>query len=135
MILADAGGANGYRCKMWKYKLHELLCNRCDLEVDVAHYPSGASKWNQIEHRLFSEISKNWRGVPLRSFETVLNYIKTTKTITGLRVKSQLITKKYKKGKSVPKDDYSKVNIQPKDSLPKWNYSLHPGEKVCRDLS
>lgn len=135
LILADSGGANGYRNRMWKYKLHELLCNRCNLELVIAHYPSGASKWNPIEHRLFCEISKNWRGVPLKTFETVLNYIKTTKTKTGLTVKSQLVIKKYKKGMKVLKEDFAKINIKQKRVLPKWNYSLHKGEKSCQIFS
>lgn len=80
LILADSGGSNGCRSHVWKYKLHEKLCLEYGLEVTVCHFPPGASKWNLADHRLFSEISKNWRGTPLRDYETILKYIKTTKT-------------------------------------------------------
>jgi Rhodopirellula transposase. len=99
LILVDSGGANGYRSRMWKLKLNELLCNKYGMEATVCHYPAGASKWNPIEHRLFSEISKNWQGTPLRSFETVLKYIRSTSTKTGLKVRAYLIRKNYMKGK------------------------------------
>lgn len=126
LILADSGGSNGYRSHMWKFKLHELLCNKHGIKVTVCHYPPGASKWNPVEHRLFSEISKNWRGTPLKTFETVLKYIRTTKTKTGLRVRAQLVTKKYKKGQTVSKENLKKINLEPHRILPDWNYSLHP---------
>ena len=87
LILADAGGSNGARCRAWKHGLYKKLCNHYGLKVTVAHYPSGASKWNPVEHRLHSEISKNWAGRPLDSIETILNYINTTTTSTGLKVR------------------------------------------------
>ena len=96
LILADAGGSNSYRSRVWKMKLQELLCKQYGLEVTVCHFPPGASKWNPIEHRLFSEITKNWKGTPLTSFETVLKYIRTTRTKTGLKVYSRLVKKVYK---------------------------------------
>lgn len=126
LILADSGGANGYRSRMWKFKLFKLLCLRHGLKVEVCHYPSGASKWNLIEHRLFSEISKNWKGTPLINFETILNYIKTTKTATGLKVKAQLVTKKYRIGKSVSVEEFKSINQKPNHHLSKWNYLLLP---------
>jgi len=126
LILADSGGSNGYRPYMWKVKLHELLCNKLGMKITVCHYPPGASKWNPIEHRLFSEISKNWQGTPLKSFEIVLKYIRTTKTKTGLKVKAQLVKKKYKKGVTISKEDFKKINIMPSRFMPNWNYSLLP---------
>jgi len=80
LILADSGGSNGARNKAWKYFIQKKLCNKFNLTITLSHYPAGASKWNPIEHRMFSEISKNWRGIPLINYETVLNYIKTTTT-------------------------------------------------------
>lgn len=126
LILADAGGSNGYRSKLWKFKLHELLCNKYGIKVTVCHYPPGASKWNPIEHRLFSEISKNWRGTPLKSFEIVLKYIRTTKTKTGLEVRAQLVKKKYQKGKTVPNEKFEKIKLKPHKFMPDWNYSIVP---------
>jgi len=105
LIIADAGVRSGYRAKMWKFKLSELG-NKFGLTITVCHYPPGASKWNPIEHRLFSEISNLWQGAPLKNFETVLKYIRTTKT--GLTVRDRLVTKQYKKGKSVSKNDERK---------------------------
>jgi len=99
VILADAGGSNGPRCRIWKYELSKRLCNHYGLTVTVAHYPSGASKWNPVEHRLHSEISKNWAGQPLESLGTILNYINTTTTTTGLKVQSSLVKKKIRKGR------------------------------------
>ena len=126
LILADAGGSNGYKSNIWKLKLYEQLCQKYGLKVTVCHYPPGASKWNPIEHRLFSEISKNWQGVPLKSFETVLKYIRTTKTKTGLTVKARLVKKMYKKGKSVAKKELEKINIKPHKNFSDWNYSIFP---------
>ena len=91
LILADCGGSNGYRCRAWKYQLQQFS-NRHSLIITVRHYPPGASKWNPIEHRLFSEISKNWAGRPLDSLETVKNYLGTTATKPGLSVKAYLDT-------------------------------------------
>jgi len=127
LILADAGGSNGYRSYMWKFKLNEIMSKKHHIQVTVCHYPPGESKWNPIEHRLFSEISKNWRGVPLKSFETVLNYLRRTKTKTGMVVKARLITKIYESGKSVPKETFKKINITKHDVLPNWNDTISPG--------
>lgn len=126
LILADSGGSNGSRSRVWKALLYELLCKRYGLKVTVAHYPPGASKWNPIEHRMFSEITKNWSGTPLVNFETVIKYAKTTKTKTGLNVFARLIRKTYKKGKSVPDPTYRGINIKQDDLCPSLNYSLKP---------
>lgn len=127
LLLADAGGSNGYRAHMWKFKIFEKLSVKFGLRVTVCHYPSGKSKWNPIEHKLFSEISKNWKGAPLRTFETVLKYARTTKTTTGLKVRARLVTKTYKTGRTVPKEDFKKINIRHHDVLPDWNYTIVPG--------
>jgi len=126
LIEADAGGSNGYRPHMWKVKLQELLCNKHGLEVTVCHYPPGASKWNLIEHRLFSEITKNWQAAPLRDYETVLKYTKSTKTTTGLRVNAMLVDKKYEKNIKASKNDLKKLNIKHHEVNPSWNYTLYP---------
>lgn len=125
-ILADGGGSNGYKCRAWKLGLYENLCRRHGLTVTVAHYPAGASKWNPIEHRLFSEISKNWAGRPLDSYETALKYIRTTRTSTGLRVRAQLLRKPYKKGIRITDAQMSALPLQGAHILPKWNYTLRP---------
>ena len=125
-ILADGGGSNGFRCRLWKSALQKDLCDRHGISVTVAHYPSGASKWNPIEHRLFSEIAKNWAGEPLDSLETILKFIRTTKTTTGLKVRSRLVTKQYNKGIRVSDERMEQLNMTKHDILPKWNYTLSP---------
>ena len=132
LILVDAGGSNGYRSHMWKVKIQEILCNKHNLEVTVCHYPSGASKWNPIEHRLFSEISKNWKGTPLIDFETVLKYAKTTKTTTGLTVNAVLVDKEYKKGVKPTKEDIESLNLKKHAINSSWNYTLYPSKKVLK---
>lgn len=128
LILADSGGSNGNRCRMWKFKLQEKLSSKDEVKITVCHYPPGASKWNRIEHRLFSEISKNWRGVPLKTFETVLKYTRTTKTTTGVKVYARAVTKTCRAGKSVSKADFEKVELTPHKVLPCWNYSIDPAQ-------
>jgi hypothetical protein len=130
LIMADAGGSNGYRVRAWKYELQRKLCDPYGLFVTVCHYPPGASKWNPIEHRLFSAISNNWRGVPLNSYETILKYMRKTKTMTkngpGLKVKAKLVRKKYRNGQKVSDDQMSQLQLKGHDTLPKWNYTLSP---------
>jgi len=126
LIFADCGGGNGNRSTVWKRDIQEKLCNRYGLTVRVCHYPPGASKWNPIEHRVFSEISKNWRGIPLQTYETVLNYIKTTTTATGLKVKSVLNLKSYLKGKKATKSELVNLKIATDPSMPEWNYVIRP---------
>ncbi len=126
LILADGGGSNGARCRAWKYFLQHRLCDSCHLTVTVAHYPSGASKWNLIEHRMFSEISKNWAGVPLESYETILNFIATTTTKTGLRVQSTLSDKEYETGIKISGNQMASLSIEYSSTLPCWNYTIRP---------
>lgn len=125
LILADCGGSNGYRCRAWKHALQQLS-DRHRITITVSHYPPGTSKWNPIEHRLFSEISKNWAGRPLDSFETIQNYIKSTSTTTGLEVKAYIDTKNYEKGVKISAEQLSQLNIQKHDKLPNWNYTIMP---------
>lgn len=125
-ILADGGGSNGPTSRVWKYGLQTRVCNRHGLHVSVAHYPTGTSKWNPIEHRLFSEISKNWAGRPLDSYETILNYLRTTSTASGLRVRAHLIRKPYEKGVKISDAQMDELDITKDDDLPRWNYTLRP---------
>lgn len=125
-ILADSGGSNAPRSRAWKYGLQTRVCNRYGIQVSVAHYPTGASKWNPIEHRLFSEISKNWAGRPLESYETILNYLRSTKTATGLRVCAHLVRKVYEKGIKISDEQMEELDISNAEHLPRWNYTLRP---------
>ena len=127
-ILADGGGSNGSRCRLWKHALQRKLCDGHGLEVTVAHYPPGASKWNPIEHRLFSQISKNWAGRSLDSYETILKYLRTTSTSTGLRVRAHLVRRVYRKGKKVSDVQMKSLSIKKHDTHPQWNYTLSPSE-------
>ncbi len=129
LILVDSGGSNGYRCNMWKVKIQERLCNKHNLEVTICHYPAGASKWNPIEHRLFSEISKNWHGVPLKDFETVVKYIKTTKTKSGLKVDAILETKEYQAGIKADKKEIENLNLKRHEKNGLLNYTIFPKKK------
>ena len=128
LILADSGGSNGARVRMWKWALQEEVADRFGLEVTVSHFPPGASKWNPIEHRLFSEISKHWAGQPLDTYSTIVNLIRTTTTGTGLYVRSQLITKHYPTDQKVSDPDMRTVNIDRHAVLPAWNYTISPRE-------
>ncbi len=126
LILADAGGSNGYRSHLWKIKLQQVLCDQYGIKVTVCHYPPGASKWNPIEHRLFSEISKNWQASPLIDYETVYQYTVSTKTKTGLQTEAVLVSKQYEKGLKACKEDIENLNIRQHEQNPAWNYTLSP---------
>jgi hypothetical protein len=126
VILVDCGGSNGYRCRAWKYGLQIRLSDRHGLRVRVAHYPTGASKWNPIEHRLFSQISRNWEGRPLDSYEAISKYISTTKTSTGLRVRAHMVRRRYKRGVKITDAQMAQLCLEKDDSLPEWNYTLSP---------
>jgi Rhodopirellula transposase DDE domain len=128
MILADGGGGNGYRSKAWRWNLQEKICNRYRLTVTVCHYPPGCSKWNPVEHRLFSQISNNWAGVPLRSLDIMLGYIRGTTTTTGLSVKAVLDEGIYPKGQKVTWKDVDALNLTPHEVCPEWNYTIRPSE-------
>ncbi len=125
-ILADSGGSNGCACRAWKFGLQHQLCERHRLTVTVAHYPPGASKWNPIEHRLFSELSKNWAARPLDSLETILKYARTTATTTGLSVRAHLVRKRYHKGVKISDKQMRQLTITTDHALPRWNYIIQP---------
>ncbi len=126
LILADAGGSNGYRPRLWKQQLQAQLADALGLEVTVCHYPSGTSKWNPIEHRLFGPISINWAGKPLRSLETMLAYIGGTATETGLKVKAFLLEGTYEKGIKVSDQQMRLLNLVRHETCPSWNYTIKP---------
>jgi hypothetical protein len=125
-ILADGGGSNSSNSRAWKYGLQHRLADRHGITITVAHFPPGTSKWNPIEHRLFSEISKNWAGRPLDSYETVIKYIRNTRTRTGLEVQAHLVDRVYDKGVKITDAQMQVINISRNDSLPKWNYTISP---------
>lgn len=126
LILSDAGGSNGCRFRLWKKQLQEQLADQLGIEVMVCHYPTGASKWNPIEHRLFSYISLNWAGKPLRSVETMLGYIRGTTTEAGLNVRAFLMDRVYEKGLKVSDQEMKTLNLQRRRVCPTWNYMIKP---------
>jgi transposase len=128
VIFADAGGSNGYRSRLWKKELYKF-CLEVGFEITVCHFPPGTSKWNKIEHRMFSFISMNWRGKPLDSYQTVVSLIASTKTKSGLIVKARLDKRKYKKGIEVSKKEMDQINLIKHKFHGEWNYSLKPKAK------
>jgi hypothetical protein len=127
-ITADAGGSNGYRAHAWKAELQHLA-DKLDLSIHVSHFPPGTSKWNKIEHRLFSFITINWRGKPLRTFRTVVSLIGNTTTRAGLIVHAALDQRKYPTGKKVSKKEMSELNIERDNFHGDWNYVIRPHAK------
>jgi hypothetical protein len=126
LILSDAGGSDGCRYRLWKKLLQERLADCLGIEVMVCHYPTGCSKWNPIEHRLFSHISMNWAGKPLRTFEIMLGYIRGTTTQAGLKVKAFLVDQVYEKGIKVSTTEMNALNLEKRRVCPRWNYSIRP---------
>jgi hypothetical protein len=126
MIEADSGGSNGARSRVWKQQLQVQIADALGLSITVCHYPTGTSKWNPIEHRLFSQISKTWAGCPLRSFALVQQYIAETRTHTGLQVRAHLVTKPYETGVKVTDAAMAGLNIHMHEVCPQWNYTIHP---------
>jgi hypothetical protein len=124
-ITADAGGSNGYRSRVWKFELQKLA-DECGLRINVSHFPPGTSKWNKVEHRLFCHITQNWRGKPLRTFETVVELIGHTRTETGLQVKATLDRKKYPTGVKVTKAQMKSLTLHRQEFRGEWNYELRP---------
>lgn len=127
-ITADAGGSNGTRLRLWKWELQQLA-TRTGLTITVAHFPPGTSKWNTIEHRLFSYISRNWRGQPLVSLAVIVNLIGATRTATGLRVRCELDRGIYPKGRTISADQLASVRLTPHRFHGDWNYTIHPGRR------
>ena len=125
MISADGGGSNGYRVRLWKVELQKLA-NELKLPITVCHLPPGASKWNKIEHRLFSFISINWRGKPLRSYRTIVQLIAATTTDAGLKVRAELDESKYPKGVKVSDAELAAIRLKPHSFHGDWNYTIMP---------
>ena len=127
LICADGGGSNSSRSRAWKFYLQELS-NKIGVSITVCHYPPGTSKWNKIEHRMFSFISMNWKGKPLENYESILKLISETKTKGGLKIKSGLDTKQYAKGKKIKDEDFDNISLEFKRKFPLWNYTIKPFE-------
>ncbi len=125
LITADSGGSNGARVRLWKWEL-QRLANETGLEISVCHFPPGTSKWNKIEHRLFSFISQNWRGKPLISHEVIIDLIAGTTTATGLAVKSKLDSNIYPAGLKVSDQQMAELQLSRDRFHGDWNYSLRP---------
>ncbi len=124
-ITADAGGSNGYRSRVWKHEL-QRVADKLDLSVHVSHFPPGTSKWNKIEHRLFSFISMNWRGRPLRTFETIVNLISNTTNRGGLVVRARLDRRRYPTGRKVSAKQMRALKIEREEFHGDWNYVIRP---------
>jgi hypothetical protein len=128
-ITADAGGSNGYRARAWKHELQKFA-DDTKLQIRVSHLPPGTSKWNKIEHRLFCHITGNWRGKPLRTFETIVDLIGNTRTAAGLRVKAKLDKRKYPLGVVTTNAEMQALSLHRDDFHGEWNYEFHPREVV-----
>lgn len=125
LITADGGGSNGYRLRLWKLEL-QRFADEIDLPITVCHFPPGTSKWNKVEHRLFSFISSNWRGEPLRDYETVVRLIAGTTTAKGLKVTCRLDRRKYQVGRKVTDDEFDDLNLHSDKFHGEWNYTIKP---------
>ena len=125
LITADGGGSNGSRNRLWKKELQNLA-NETGLEISVCHFPPGTSKWNKIEHRMFSQISKNWRGRPLESLMVIVNLIAATTTKNGLTIQCQLDLNQYPRGIKISDDELASINVVGDDFHPNWNYTISP---------
>jgi hypothetical protein len=128
LLVADCGGANSVRSWLWKWALQQVA-DEWGIAITVAHYPPGASKWNPIEHRLFSAISGNWQGEPLRDYETVLKFIDTTKSERGLSCRALLDTSDYPKAEKITEAQKKRIRIKRSKVLPQWNYTIMPSRK------
>lgn len=129
LITADGGGSNGSRLRLWKLELQKLA-DETGLSISVCHFPPGTSKWNKVEHRLFSFISSNWRGEPLRDYETIVNLIARTTTAKGLQVICRLDRRKYPTGRKVTNKEFKLVNLERSTFHGDWNYIIHPSTRL-----
>jgi len=127
-ITADGGGSNGYRLRLWKLELQKLA-DDTGLAIAVCHFPPGTSKWNKVEHRLFSFISSNWRGEPLRDYETIVSLIARTTTAKGLRVRCRLDRRRYATGIKVSSRDMANIHLFPATFHGEWNYTIRPAKR------
>lgn len=133
LVLANGGGGNGYNLRTWKMDLQEKLCDAFGLTLTLSHYPTGCSKWNPIEYQLFSHISMNWAGQPLRTLDVMLAFIRGTTTKGGLKVEARLDEGIYRKGRKVTKKQLKELAPSTHHICPRWNYTLSPRRKkpVC----
>ena len=128
MITADAGGSNGPRVRLWKWEL-QRLANRTGLAITICHFPPGTSKWNKIEHRLFSHIAMNWRGTPLVSLAVIVGLIASTHSRSGLRVRSEIDRRRYADGTAVTATQMALVHLTRHDFHGDWNYTIYPASR------
>jgi len=128
LITADSGGSNASRNKLWKVELQKMA-NRTGLTITVCHFPPGTSKWNKIEHRMFSFITKNWRGKPLTDRATIVNLIGSTKTKEGLKIRCELDENEYPKGIKISNEQLEKIKLKRHEFHGDWNYTIHPNKK------
>ena len=133
LITADGGGSNSSRSRLWKTEL-QILADEIGKEISVCHFPPGTSKWNKIEHKMFSYITLNWRGVPLISREAIVQLIGNTTTATGLQINSQIDYRKYEKGKEVSDEDFESIGITPNKFHGEWNYRIEPMARISVSL-
>lgn len=131
LVTADSGGSNGSRVRLWKLEL-QRLADDTGLTVTVCHFPPGTSKWNKIEHRLFSHIAMNWRGTPLTSLAVIVSLIGATTSTSGLRVRTEVDEGKYPKGRVVTKEEMSQVRLSPHEFHGDWNYTIRPHRKGAK---
>lgn len=134
LLTADGGGSNGWRLRLWKLEL-QTFADETGLRLAVCHFPPGTSKWNKVEHRLFSFISSNWRGEPLSDYETVVNLIAKTTTAKGLTVTCRLDRRKYATGRKVTKEEMKRVNLHPAAFHGEWNYVISPHQSATENAS
>lgn len=125
MVTADCGGSNSYKTKLWKFELQKFA-DEIGKSIRVCHFPPGTSKWNKIEHRMFSFISQNWRGRPLVSLQTIVELIGNTKTKTGLKIHTSIDKNNYETGKKISDEEFESINIKRSEFQPLWNYTIHP---------
>jgi hypothetical protein len=128
MITADCGGSNGYRVRLWKYELQQLA-NELGKAITVCHFPPGTSKWNKIEHKMFCQISQNWRATPLVNLQTIVELIGNTTTTTGLIIKTKVDKKEYMKGRKISEDEFASINLERMEFHGEWNYTIRPNSK------
>lgn len=129
LIMADSGGSNRARCRLWKVALQDLA-TATGLRLTVCHFPPGTSKWNKIEHRLFSFIAQNWRGNPVVTVQAIVELIGHTKTTKGLMVKAALDTHRYPSGSKVPDEALAQLHLSPHSFHGEWNYTIRPKRKI-----
>jgi Rhodopirellula transposase DDE domain len=125
LITADCGGSSGYKNRLWKWELQKLA-DELKMEISICHFPSGTSKWNKIEHKMFGFITMNWRGRPLVNLETVINLIGNTKSKKGLSIKVITDKKQYEKGIKISDEDFNLINIKKSKFHGEWNYIIRP---------